>query len=76
RAKHKAPGHVRGQWVEGNTHDVADHDAEAVQTCHCMTRAPRTGAGAHSAEYTGTVLDLAPIPSPSMMRAANSCCQV
>jgi hypothetical protein len=31
----------------------------AVQTCHCMTRAPRILAGEHSAAYTGTVADFA-----------------
>lgn len=42
---------------------------KAVQTCHCITSAPRIGAGAHSAAYIGTVADLAPIPSPRQKRA-------
>lgn len=41
----------------------------AVQVCHIMTSAPRIGAGAHSAEYTGTVEDFGPIPRPKTKRA-------
>src|SRR5450432_991775 len=40
-----------------------------VHICHIMTRAPRIGAGEHSAAYTGTVVDLEPIPSPKTKRA-------
>lgn len=36
----------------------------AVHICHIITSAPRIGAGAHSALYTGTVDDLGPIPRP------------
>lgn len=35
-----------------------------------MTNAPLIGAGAHSAQYTGIVLDLAPMPRPRTNRAA------
>ena len=32
-------------------------------------------AGAHSAAYTGTVVDLGPMPKPRMRRATKRCCQ-
>ena len=41
---------------------------KAVHTCHCITRAPRIGAGAHSAAYTGTVDDFGPIANPRKRR--------
>lgn len=42
----------------------AQRIATYVHICHIITRAPRIGAGEHSAAYTGTVVDLDPIPSP------------
>ena len=42
---------------------------KAVHICHIMTRAPRIGAGEHSAAYTGVVVDFEPIPSPRTKRA-------
>jgi hypothetical protein len=43
----------------------------AVHICHIMTSAPRIGAGADSAEYTGTVVDFEPMPRPRTNRATN-----
>lgn len=40
-----------------------------------MTSAPRTRAGAISAEKIGTVAFLAPMPIPMMKRAAKRLCQ-
>jgi hypothetical protein len=48
---------------------------KAVQTCHDMTRPPRMLAGEFSAEKTGTVTSLRPIPSPSKILHATSCPQ-
>jgi len=42
-----------------------------VHICHIMTKAPLMGAGAHSAPYTGTVVDLDPIPRPRTNLAMN-----
>lgn len=39
-----------------------------------MTSAPRMTAGAHSAAYTGTVVDLGPMPKPRTRRATKRCC--
>jgi hypothetical protein len=65
---------------------------KAVQVCHCITRAPRIFAGAHSAAYTGTVADchgrerpaddslnkptFGPMPRPRTKRAAKRCGQL
>ena len=64
--------------------DVGHVKSYAVHICHIITRAPRIGAGEHSAAYTGldtvsdrkfcnrgtnTVVDLDPIPRPSTKRA-------
>jgi hypothetical protein len=46
----------------------------AVHICHIITRAPRIGAGAHSAAYTGTVDDFGPMPKPRTKRAMKRCC--
>jgi hypothetical protein len=48
---------------------------KAVHICHIITSAPRTFAGAHSAEYMGTVVLLGPMPSPRTKRAAKRCGQ-
>ena len=45
----------------------------AVHVCHIMTSAPRMSGGAHSAEYTGTVALLGPMPSPRKKRATKRC---
>ncbi|KAI1029580.1 hypothetical protein LB503_008169 [Fusarium chuoi] len=42
---------------------------KAVHICHIMVKAPRIAFGAHSAAYTGVVLDLAPTASPRVKRA-------
>jgi len=42
---------------------------KAVHICHIMVKAPRIALGAHSAAYTGVVLDLAPTASPRVKRA-------
>ncbi|KAL8771818.1 MAG: hypothetical protein Q9194_004764 [Teloschistes cf. exilis] len=60
-------GDPSGQPIISSEHTIIP---KAVQTCHCITSAPRIGAGAHSAAYTGTVADLAPIPKPRTKRAA------
>jgi hypothetical protein len=51
-------------------------EKELPHTCHIITSAPRTLAGAHSAEYMGTVALFGPIPKPSTRRATKSCCQL
>ena len=45
---------------------------KAVQTCQDMTKPPRMFAGAFSAEKTGTVTSLRPIPIPSKILHATS----
>lgn len=45
---------------------------KAVQTCQDMTRPPRMFAGEFSAEKTGTVTSLRPIPMPSRILHATS----
>lgn len=49
---------------------------KAVQTCQDMTRPPRMSVGEFSAEKTGTVTSLRPIPMPRSMRQAASWPQV
>ena len=45
---------------------------KAVQICQDMTRPPRTLAGTFSAENTGTVTSLRPIPTPRSTRQTAS----
>lgn len=49
---------------------------KAVHICHCMTRAPRSLGGEHSAAKMGVVADLGPMPKPRKNRAMNMCHQV
>lgn len=48
----------------------------AVHSCHVMTKPPRMLAGATSAEKTGTVTSLRPMPMPSKSLHATSWPQV
>jgi hypothetical protein len=41
---------------------------KAVHICHIIVKAPRMDLGAHSAAYTGVVLDLAPTARPRTRR--------
>lgn len=45
---------------------------KAVQTCQVITNPPRMLVGAFSAEKTGTVTSLRPIPMPRRIRHATS----
>ena len=47
----------------------------AVHVWNIMTRAPRMSGGAHSAEYTGTVVLFGPNPKPRKKRATKRCGQ-